>query len=527
MFSRWLFVRLNAAEKALRQGRIDDACAAAQQPDLGAHPRGQRLLDDLIRPLISRARLHRQAGRYLEALKDLDQLDAIGRGGPDVQTLRRRIEHEMHQDADYNAEQRDAYNKAADRLRAGRLESVRIDLDQVEDSRKREDLAEDLDRRLARGAQILDQTVEALERGDVLVAIRHWSDTCRRHGRTRAADDVAAKLASSLRQAIADWHTAGRIEQVLAARDGLATLLPCDPSLAESERIVDLCGRAVHLLGSADYTALRQTLLRLKSARGGAPWVDTALDALARVAEGQEVLMASPLGLFASQAGDSAAKQAVHADPSSPEALARTRIVDPDGLRLDRPLLVLVDDGGSSLLVAGDRVRLGRVDTRADIDVPIPGDVQSHHADIIRRGDDYFLAAHGPVRVNNHRRVEHALLHDGDRIVLGSNARMVFRKPSSRSESATLRLSHRCRLPQDVSNVVLFRQTCLVGATPSSHLPTRVADGTVVLFERDGTLHARQTSGTKERCAASRAVVAGQTLEFGELRLTVKPYVRS
>ncbi len=527
MFSRWLFVRLNAAEKALRQGRIDDACSAAQQPDLGAHPRGQRLLDDLVKPLLSRARLHRQAGRYSEALKDLDQLDVIGRGGPDVQTLRRRVEHDMHQDADYNAEQRDAYNKAADRLRAGRLDSVRIDLDRVEDSRKRDDLAEDLDRRVARGAEILDQTVDALERGDVLVAIRHWADTCRRHGRTRAADDVAAKLAASLRKTIADWHAAGRIEQVLAARDGLSTLLPCDPALADSERIVELCGRAVHLLGSSDYTALRQTLLRLKSARGDASWVDTALDALARVAEGQELLMASPLGLFASQVGDSPAEQAAEAGQPSPAARGRTQVIDSDGLRLDRPLLVLVDDGGSSLLVAGDRVRLGRVDTRADIDVPIPGDVQSHHADIIRRGEDYFLAAHGPVRVNDHRRVEHILLHDGDRIVLGSKARMVFRKPSSRSESAVLQLSHRCRLPQDVSNVVLFRETCLVGATSSAHLPTRVAGGTVVLFDRGGVLHARQTSGEKEHGSPPRAVVARQTLEFGELRLTVKPYVRA
>jgi hypothetical protein len=192
-------------------------------------------------------------------------------------------------------------------------------------------------------------------------------------------------------------------------------------------------------------------------------------------------------------------------------------------LHLDRPLLVLVDGGCSALLVRREHVRLGCAGGSGAVDVPLPADVQSHHAEIVRRGEDYFLTAYGPVTVNR-RRVEHTLLRDGDRIVLGDNAKMVFARPSAKSTTAVLRLSHRCRLPQDVSEVILFDETCLIGPVPSCHVRTAEGTGQVVLFERGGGLHARQTAGNGWLNAAARAVPAGQTLDFGDLRVTVKPY---
>jgi hypothetical protein len=95
MFARWLFVRLSAAEKALRQGRIDEAYAAAMQPELRQDSRGERLLDELVKPLVARARLHRQAGRWADALADLDRLVAVGRATPEAQALRQQVVDEM------------------------------------------------------------------------------------------------------------------------------------------------------------------------------------------------------------------------------------------------------------------------------------------------------------------------------------------------------------------------------------------------------------------------------------------------
>ena len=98
--------------------------------------------------------------------------------------------------------------------------------------------------------------------------------------------------------------------------------------------------------------------------------------------------------------------------------------------------------------------------------MPIPAELKSHHADVVRDGEDYFLVAHGPVRVNR-RVVTRTLLRDGDRVVLGEKAKLVFHKPSVKSGTAVLKLSHRCRLAQDVSAVVLFHDTCLIGPQAS------------------------------------------------------------
>jgi predicted pyridoxine 5'-phosphate oxidase superfamily flavin-nucleotide-binding protein len=488
VFARWLFVRLSAAEKALRQGRIDEAYAAATQPELRQQARGERLLDELVKPLVARARLHRQAGRWGDALADLDRLVAVGRATPEVQALRQQVVDEMRAHAGEAAEHQEAVARAAQ--------------------------AAELDARMQRASQLLGQAGQALVAGDVLAGARYWQEAGQR-GRSQATDQFAVRLANACREAIERWVDEGRIDCLGAARTALGALAPIVPTVIESERLVDLCQRAVRQFSADDYAGLRETLLRLKAARGGAEWVKTALSAVANITAGREALLASPLGLFASLSQP--ARPGV-----APAATAQAVTGNPAMVGLERPLLVLVDGGGSGLLVRRDLVRVGRGGSAA-VDVPIPGDLQSHHADIIRRGEDYFLTAYGPAQVNG-RRVEHTLLRDGDRIALGASVRMVFCRPSVKSESAVLRLSHRCRLAQDVSDVVLFRDTCLVGPTASCHLRTHEGHGQAVLFERGGGLHARQTAGADWQMAAPRAVQAGAALELGDVRVTVKPY---
>jgi tetratricopeptide (TPR) repeat protein len=527
MFARWGNVRLRAAQKALRQGRVDDCFGLCQQPEVRDHAAAGPLLDDLAKALLARARLHRQAGRYAAALEDLDRVEQIGRGSPDTATLRAQLRDHLQSAADREADNRQAYQRAAERLRAGRLESVRHDVQRVNDETQRIELARELEQRVQRSSEVLHQAEDALARDDVLTAVRLWQDASRRFGRTRETETFAARLASPLRTAVMQWSRDGQIERALAARSAVETLLPITSVLAECDRLLRLLARAVHELANGDHASLRQTLLRLKGMQTDAPWIDAALAAAGEIQSGQEALTASPLGVCASVA-PRRASPAADLDVHSPEAEtmispAPATPISADALPLTQPLLVLVDGGGSSLLVHGDRIRLGRGGSQATVDVPLTGDVEPHHADVIRRGADYFLNAYGPATVNQ-RPVEHTLLRDGDRITLGSKMRMVFHKPSAKSDTAVLRLSHRCRLPQDVRDIVLFQETCLVGQSLTCHLRTTEGDGQLVLFERGGHLHARQTSGKGWTAQATMAIAAGETIELGDMRLTIKRY---
>lgn len=526
---RWLFVRIRAAERALAEGRVDTAYAAATEADVIGHRQGKKLLDALVPPLLARARLHAQAGRYTDALADLDRLSAISRGGNEADDLRRRVEQLAGERRRRATDERAAYADANQALEQGRLESGRLAIQRVDDAIHREDLQERLDVRVQRSSALLAQACEALERGDVLTAVRLWQETCERHGRSRESDELAPEIASAFRTRLREWFTAGHVERLLAARESLVALRSFDPLLDEFERVAELCARGASQLAEGNYGELRKTLLRLNSVSDGGKWLNKALAELDKLSTARDALLASPLGLWATMPGAPTAPE----QPHSPVAAQAVTLpagnqyrmpLDPAAASLrNSALVVLVDGAGSSLIVPQDLVRIGRAGGSRGVEVPIPGDILSHHADILRDGEDYFLIAHGPVYVNR-REAKRTLLRDKDRIMLGDGAKFVFRKHSARSGSAVLSFSHRCRLAEDVSQVILFRDTCLIGPQKSCHIQTPDGEAQVVLFDRSGQLYGREAAARGGKLGDPKAMVPGQARDFGDVRLTVKRF---
>jgi len=526
MFSRWIFARLKVAENALNNGRIDEAYERLSLPEVKNLRRAQPLLDALGKALLARVRLQARAGHYREALSDLERLQVIERVDDDANALRKRVEEEQRQRLGRHAERSDAYKRAARDIKAGRLESGQLAIDRLEDAEQREQLREELDIRVRRSEQLLEQARASLAAGDVLTACRFWEETCHRHGRSRQSDALASELIPACRTLMDEAFDSGQLDRLFTALDATRSLQAFAPSLAEFERLSELARGAAEKLALADYVALRETLLRLQAARGEAGWIKSALKPIDEIVRAQSELLSSPLGLLGTslhktvgfrKAGEVFER---HNDGRVEETVYRGQGA---ALSNDAALLMLVDGTGSALLVARDVIRLGRAGSLRGLDVPIPTDIQSHHADVIRDGEDYFLVAHGPVRVN-HKAVSRSLLRHGDRIILGSKARMVFHKPSAKSDTAVLKLSSNSRLPQDVSLVVLFKGTCLLGPQASCHVQTREGDTRLVLFERGGELFVRRAARDGRPTGPAEALPAHETCEFGDVRLTVKEY---
>ncbi|MFQ5806298.1 MAG: FHA domain-containing protein [Phycisphaerae bacterium] len=525
MFSRWIFARLKAAENALNDGRIDEAHERLAAPEVKNLRRAQDLLDALAKSLLARARLHARAGRYPETLSDLERLQTIERVDAEAKALRQRVEDEQRQRVGRHAERDDAFNRAARDIKAGRLESGQLAVDRLEDAGRREQLREELDLRVRRSAQLLEQGRGALAAGDGLTACRFWEEACTRHGRSRQSDALAAELVLACRALMGEAFKAGRLDRLWAALETTKSLRAFAPSLSEFERLSELTRRAAERLAEADYVTLREALLRLQAACGEAGWIKAALKPIDEIVRAQSELLASPLGLLGTslhkmapfRKGDAAFGRHNGSGPEQTVCRGRGAAFN------DRALLMLVDGTGSVLLVARDVIRVGRAGSLSALDVPIPADIQSHHADLIRDGEDYFLVARGPVRVN-HRQVARTLLRHGDRIALGSKVRMIFHKPSAKSDTAVLKLSSGCRLPQDVSLVVLFKGTCLLGPQSSCHVRTREGDTRLVLFDRAGKLFVRRAARDGRPTGPAEALPADETCDFGDVRLTVKEY---
>lgn len=517
MFGNWNNARVKAADRALQDGRLDEAVdrlIAIQ--DRKGHSL-ETVLDDAARALAARARLQAQAGRPQDALADLNKLQQLGKLDAESAALAQRLGADMRVQAADQNQAAEAAAVARQRLGAGALDSVREALNGVGDPVLRKPLEQELTTRQRRIQERLEQARAAFAKCDIAVALRHWNEALQ-IGRTRECDDLAHQLGTSVLQALEEAFRAGKLDRWSGLAAQARPLAAFVPQVRERLALASQIEAAGKRLGANDFAALKPDLLRLKAA-GGARWIEDALKALDQIEDLRAALLAGPLGLAfignstltPQNARGVAATDPLRGDADHASAPARD------------PLLMLVDGAASVLLVFNDVTRIGRLGGGAAVEVPIPGDLLSHHADIVRAGEDYFLVAHGPATVNA-APVARVLLRDGDRIRLGGNTQFVFRAVSQRSESAALLLSSRARLEQDVSQVILFKTTCLIGPQSHCHLQVRDTRERLVLFERQGRLFLRNAAETGLAINPVAALPLDATTQFGELRLTVKRF---
>jgi hypothetical protein len=498
MLGRWKNARLRTAEKALAAGRLDEAFVAATHSSLAKQSKAKKLLDQLVEPLLARARVHAQGGRYAEALADLDRLAQVNRGQPERDRLRERLLREQAERVQRRDHAVATYEAAQKRVNEGRLESARLAADRVGDDRRRERLMADLDARAQRSAEILAQARTALERGDLPAAARYWDEAVQRHGRSSASDAFVDELRPALAQSLNEWLASGDIVRFMQTVGPLSDVLAADPGLTRYVRTQQMLSKASEDIAQRNYDSAKRTLLKLAGAVPNADWVQQALGALGRIQSAYEELLSSPLGLLLPES------QHVPTRGASAEP-ARFELTDEIRPAFPRSILML-DGACAALILTQDVVRFGRQSHSASVDVPLPADVQAHHADIYRQGEDYFLVAHGATSVNQ-KRVTRELLRDGDRIKFADRAKFVFRRPSRRSGTAVLTIAGHARLANDVSEVVLLADTCLIGPNGRAHLQTPESDTRLVLSVAGTELSVRDLES---------GVGRGERLEFGQ-----------
>ena len=141
---------------------------------------------------------------------------------------------------------------------------------------------------------------------------------------------------------------------------------------------------------------------------------------------------------------------------------------------------------------------------------------------IKRVDDDYFLYSAKDVEVAGRLTKQH-LLHDGDRVVLGTKAKFTFRLPTRKSSTALLEMSDTTKIPQDVRRVVLFSKHATIGPGASAHIRCQHAGLPIILFEREGSLWVRMKSNGHVDAQAQQLVV-GKPMEIGGASFVLQPW---
>lgn len=548
MFGQLLIVRIRAAEKALREGRLDEAFRLAMATDLREHRRGKAVLGELGEKFVERAREHYRADRFSEALADLDRADAGAGAGEDelknkVAELRKFVQTVATETNRNDNSRRRRIDEAVRRIEDGSLAAGRRILEEASaGDGAAAKVREAAERRLTEVRETIAQAQAALAAGQFAAA----ADRVRRAKAMDAHAVDVIRLESELCGRVLESARAALIEGKLArAQSELACLGDVGKALPARREITDvlsLAQDAARHLAAGRFAEARRCAMSVGRLMPEAKWVEATIEQVRQMEELHAQLASGPLSEKVNPGGQSPPYAtpdgygSAGASPSPRGGLDETVVVPKSdtakrnakigaGQAPPRPaekLLLLVDGGGSFLLVRGSAASVGRAAADHPADVPIFSDLAERHLNVNRVEDDYFAFATKEIDIAG-KKTLHTLLRDGDRVVLGRKAKFTFRIPSRRSASAVLELSDTTKMPNDVRRVILFDRAAMIGVGPTAHIPCRHAGAPLVLYERNGAFWVRRQDDGHVDTAAIELPI-GETVEVAGVSMVLRPW---
>lgn len=512
--------RLKSAETALAAGRWDEAFRLAAAPDIAAHRRGRRVLEQACEALFQRGEAHFKAGRLAEALHDLHKAEAGGVRIERVQDLKAIVQAAIEEQQRQQHERRQRLNAAQQRLAEGSLRAAEQILAGASEHDQEAAAMRDKARVLEdRAGQLLEDVARHVRGENWPAAVQRFKQARGIHPRDPQVLDWENALVQHLAAAIQGSLRHGMIVRAFEESRLLDGIGDDRPAKQEVMAVLSCLSAAGAALRGGDFEAARRSALQLQHLLPDARWVGPVCAQLQQIDELTTALHGGPLGLvpavdpIAVRPQPGPAAVAGSPDPS----LEETRVAPAGGL--PERLLVLIDGAGSFLLLRQPRTFLGRAMARQPADIPIFADISERHAEIARVNEDYFLHARRQVNVAGHNVVE-KLLQPGDRIVLGKRAKLTFKVPSRKSSTAVLELGDAVKIPHAVRRVVLFDRLATIGRSSNAHMVVPTAGEDLVLFERGGALYIRpQNAGRHD---LGQPVMVGQPFEMLGVSMVIR-----
>lgn len=537
MFSRLLFVRLRAAEASLKAGKLDEAYRLAVASDIRTQARGKAVLEQLTERFVERAREHFKADRFADALSDLDKADAAGVRREEIAELRKNIQTVAQAVHVHQASRQVALDEARRHVEAGSLAAGRQAIERAaEHDPEARRLGQVIEQRDAEAAVLVEQARQRFKQGQLAPAVERLEAARRLDAHDPQVVAVEAELiAAGVEQARRAIHE-GRLARAAEELKSLRALGQQDPGRRELEDFLRLARTACDQVKAHAFAEARKTVVALSAAMPNVKWLDRVSKQLKEADDLELELKAGPLGQWATWQPISPAPPGVpgarttafpgagfRARGDASSSLDETVVLgSPASVSDGMPsrLLMLVDGGGSFLVVRGERCGIGRAAADHPADVALFGDLAERHAEIARVDEDYFIFASKDMEIGG-RAYRQQLLRDGDRVVLGKRAKFEFRTPSRKSLTAVLNLSDTTKMPSDVRTVVLLKDFATIGNGSTAHIRCRLADRPLVLLDRGGRLWI-QPSGAD--ASQGQWVELGRPMEMCGVSFVVEPW---
>lgn len=156
-----------------------------------------------------------------------------------------------------------------------------------------------------------------------------------------------------------------------------------------------------------------------------------------------------------------------------------------------------VDSVGAYLVCFNPQVRIGGP-VRPDVDaaeIALLSNLSRHHARILRSGEVWLLEPLGAASIDGGPIIKHRLLQDGNLLRLGESVELRFRQPSALSATARLDFESGHQTQPTVDGVILFAETCVMGAGLDAHIPGPAGSDRVLLVRRPSGLWCKAAGG--------------------------------
>jgi tetratricopeptide (TPR) repeat protein len=532
MFGRLAAVRIKNAEDALSEGRIDDAFGLIHAPEVTVNRRVQKLLRDLAGRFLQRGQ-DRLLGRHFnEASADFDRAAKCDPENKKVGEWQERARQAMRDDRQAEQDKVVILAVARERLAAGCVAEAEDALRRIPESDvDAAALVQAVARQTAEAKEALAAAGEQLKAGRIGAAIGQLRTVRRLYGKLEGLSEMESKVIDQVLRQADESFKGGRLDRAAQELSLLEELKRHHPGQHDIEEAVHLARESAKALADDRYARASILLGRLSQIGPKAGWVSDVRKHLGVLEEHRRALLEGPLGLLSGRSVPSA----VNAGPSDEaETMARPPQRWPQAVEdcrpaakpkaeargsLPRRMLLRVDGAGSFLLLRGDRVSIGRAGPGASADLQLISDLAERQADVIRAGEDYFVVSGAGVELAG-RKIDHALLQDGDRLRLSKRIRLHFYRPSKKSPAAVLDLANGVRTTGDCRRVVLWSGPLLLGSTRECHVKLPPTMDGAILMERDGQLMIKPMKPGGEALPLS----FGVQMQLGELRLTVQKW---
>jgi hypothetical protein len=527
MFGRLATDRIKTAEAALNEGRLDQAADLLTAVDAASLQKASRLAESVVSALLQRGQEHMLSRRFQLALVDFDKAARCGIMDHRVNDWRQRARAAIHEDDVLREAQAKALKGSKQLLNDGQITQARHALEQApQNDVAKQKLSDGIDKQHQQAAQAVASARTAVEDGLWELAIEKLAMATKLHRQSPGLDALMNQAIAGLTRMMREAFTHGQLHMARRQSAILAGNLDRAGGSADMNEALKLTERAARAIHEDRFSEAEVLLGRLAGMKLGADWIDDARKHLQSVQEHRQALLEGPLGLMSGAAvpqgltlvPNAAPKTLVSNNPAPPPVI---KSFQESGIRIEnghipRRFALRIDGVGTFLVLRGDRLSIGRSGASARADLELISDLSERHAEIIRAGEDFFIASGGGVELAG-RPVEHALLQDGDRIRLGSRVKMKFHRPSGKSVTGVLELGDGVRSTCECRRVILWSGTLLLGNTRDCHIPLPYGLNGAVMMDRGGQLWMKPLSAGEQ----ARPVVMGGTIVMGELRMSI------